>query len=112
MPLLRLVAVNSDEKAWYGGSDGDRFREIDAVSPPLVPFLIRYPDRILRSRVRIGTGRYAAGTKEPRIPRERWPEVVVRAQREGLRAVARDLGVSYDALRSVIRVVGKPASQL
>ncbi len=85
-------------------------REIDAVPPPLVPFL--YPDRMLRTRSRSANGRYAAGTKGPRIPKERWPEVATRAQREGLRAVARDLGVSHETVRSVIRVVSKPTSSI
>ncbi len=84
-----------------GGSDGDRLREIDVVSPPLVPFL--YLDRVLRARRRSVNGRYAAGTKGPRIPKERWPEVAARAQREGLRAVARDFGVSHETVRVVLR---------
>ena len=86
-----------------GGSDGDRLREIDVVGPPLVPFL--YPERALRARRRRGAGRYAAGAKPPRIPEDRWPEVVARARREGLRAVARDLGVSHETVRSVLRAV-------
>ncbi len=78
-------------------------REIDVVAPPLVPFL--YPERVLRSRQRRGAGRYAAEAKGPRIPRERWPEVAARTEREGLRAVARDLGVSHETVRSVPRSV-------
>ncbi len=78
-------------------------REIDVVAPPLVSFL--YPERVLRSRQRRGHGRYAAGAKGPRIPRERWPEVAARAEREGLRAVARELGVSHETVRSVLRSV-------
>ena len=65
-----------------GGSDGDRSREIDAVAPPLVPFL--HPDLALRVGQRRGVGRYAPQTKSTRIPRDRWPEVVARAQRESL----------------------------
>ena len=68
-------------------------REIDAVAPPLVPFL--YPERMLRALHCGGAGRYAAGTIRRAIPRERWPEVAARARREGLRAVARDLGISH-----------------
>jgi hypothetical protein len=41
--------------------------------------------------------------KGPRIPRECWPEVVAQVQREGLRAVARDFGVSHETVRGVIR---------
>jgi len=78
-------------------------REIDAVAPPLVPFL--YAERLLWAQRRTGAGRYAAGTKTPRIPRERWPEVAARAGREGLRAVARDLGVSHETVRSMVRSV-------
>ena len=102
--------VGLEERAWEnkeactGGSDGSRLREIDVVAPPLVPFL--YPDRVLRARQRRGSGRYAAGGKGPRIPRERWPEVAARARREGLRAVARDLGVSHETVRSIVRAVG------
>jgi hypothetical protein len=39
------------------------------------------------------------------IPEERWLEVAARAGREGLRAVARDLGVSHETVRSVLRSV-------
>jgi hypothetical protein len=80
-------------------------REIDVVAPPLVPFL--YPDHLLRSRRRPGAGRYAAGTKAPRVPRERWPEIAERATREGLRTVARDLGVSHETVRAVLRAVAQ-----
>ena len=78
-------------------------REIDAVAPPLVPFL--YPERVLRSRQRRGIGRYSVGAKGPSIPPERWPEVAARARREGLRAVARDLGVSHETVRAALRAV-------
>ena len=84
-------------------------REIDVVAPPLVPFL--YADRVLRARRRGGAGRYAAGTKRRAIPQERWPEVAARAGREGLRAVARDLGVSHETVRAVLRGAGQPDSQ-
>lgn len=83
-----------------GGTDGDRVCELDVVAPPLVPFL--YPERVLRPRRRSGAGRYAAGTKAPRIPRERWPAIATRAEREGLRTVARDLGVSHETVRSLV----------
>ena len=88
-----------------GGSDGSRLREIDVVAPPLVPFL--YPERILHSRQRRGLGRYAAGAKRPRIPREHWPDVATRAKREGLRAVARQFGVSHETVRSMVRSVSQ-----
>ncbi len=83
-------------------------REIDVVAPPLVPFL--YPERMLRSRQRRGVGRYAAAAKGPRIPKERWPEVAARARLEGLRAVARDLGVSHETVRTVVRAATRPDS--
>ncbi len=76
-------------------------REIDAVAPPLVPFL--HPDSVHRSRLRRGAGRYAVGAKPPRIPRERWPEVVARAQGESLRSIARGFGVSHETVRAVLR---------
>lgn len=79
--------------------------ELDVVASPLVPFL--YPERLLRSRQRGGVGRYAAGAKGLRIPRECWPKVAARAKREGLRAVARDLGVSHETVRSVLLAVAQ-----
>ena len=86
------------------GSDGDRLREIDVVSSPLVPFL--YPERMVRVRRRRGVGRYAAGTKHRAIPEDRWPEVIARAKQEGLRSIARDFGVSHETVRAVLRVAG------
>jgi hypothetical protein len=86
-----------------GAGDGDRLREIDAVELPLVPFL--YPERHLQSRRRSGSGRYAVAAKGPRIPKTYWPEIADRAQSQGLRAVARDLGVSHETVRSVVRAV-------
>jgi hypothetical protein len=44
-------------------------------------------------------------TKGPLIPRERWTEVAARAEREGLRTVARNLGEFYQTVRSVVRVI-------
>lgn len=78
-------------------------REIDAVVPPLVPFL--YSEHLLRSRRRSGQGRYAAVSRGPKIPREEWREVALRARYEGLRAVARDRGVSHETVRSIVRKV-------
>ena len=84
-------------------TDPRRFREIDLVDLPLIPFL--YPERLLRSRQRSGVGRYATVAKDPSVPREHWAEVAVRAQREGLWAVARDLGVSHETVRSIVKQV-------
>ncbi|MDP9364143.1 MAG: recombinase family protein [Chloroflexota bacterium] len=100
-----MAAPDRLDSTLAGGSDGDRLREIDAVPPPLVPFL--YPERVLRARRRHGAGRYAAGTKRHTIPEERWPEVAARAEREGLRSVARDLGVSHETVRSVVQSLGR-----
>ena len=80
-------------------------REIDVVAPPLVPFL--YPERVLRAGQRRGVGRYAAGAKQLSIPVERWPEIIVRAEQEGLRRIARDFGVSHEAVRAVLRAAGR-----
>ena len=79
----------------------DRLREIDAVAPPLVPFL--YPDSVHRSRLRRGAGRYAVGAKPSLIPQEDWPDLVARAQCGSLRSIARDLGVSHETVRTVLR---------
>jgi hypothetical protein len=86
-----------------GGTNGDRLREIDVVELRLVPFL--YSERLIRTRHRSGIGRYAMAAKGPRISRACWPEVAVRVQRQGLRAVARDLGVSHETVRSVVNAV-------
>ena len=76
--------------------------------PPLVPFL--YPERVPRARQWRGAGRYAAGAKGPRIPGERWPEVAALARQEGLRAVARELGVSHETVRAVVRTIAQADS--
>ena len=78
-------------------------REIDVVESPLVPLL--YPERLLLSRRRSGVGRYATMSKSLRIPRERWPLIAARAEREGLRAVARELGVSHETVRVIAKCV-------
>jgi hypothetical protein len=78
------------------------------VDLPLIPFL--YPDRLLHSSRRPGIGRYAVVAKGPRIPREQWSEVAVRAKREGLRAVARELGVSHETVRTIVKRVRRVGS--
>ncbi len=76
-------------------------REIDAVESPLVPIL--YPEHVLQSRKRRGGGRYALGTRNLRIPEEQLTELLMRAKRESLRRIARDLGVSHETVRSALR---------
>ena len=78
------------------------------MPPPLVPFL--YPERVLRAHKRLGTGRYAVGTKRRAIPQEHWREVAARAEREGLCTVARDLGVSHETVRTVVRAAAPSGS--
>jgi hypothetical protein len=85
-----------------GGSDGDRLREIDAVTAPHVPF--PYPERRLGSRERRGAGALRAGCQAASHPGKRWPEAVALAKREGLRGIARDLGVSHETVRAVLLV--------
>ena len=84
-----------------GGSDGDRLREIDAVESPMVPIL--YPERVLRSCRRRGAGRYATGVRQCRIHEDQLPALVMRAESESLRSIARDLGVSHETVRSALR---------
>jgi hypothetical protein len=83
-------------------------RELDVVAPPFISFL--YPERVLRARQRTGARRYATGANGTRIPQEHWPEVAERAQREGLRTVAGELGVSHDSVRAVLRSVAQANS--
>jgi hypothetical protein len=64
-------------------------------------------ERVLRARRRAGAGRYAARAKGPCIPRDQWPVVSARAQREGLRAVARALGVSHETVRAVVQATAR-----
>ena len=73
------------------------------VDVPLIPFL--YPDRLLHSRRRSGIGRYATVAKGSLIPREQWLHVAARAKHEGLRAVARDLGISHETVRTITKRV-------
>ena len=80
------------------------------VESPLIPFL--YPDRLLRSTRRSGVGRYALTAKGPRIPPDQWPYIAARAKREGLRAVARTLGVSHETVRSITNRVASETPQV
>ena len=47
--------------------------------------------------------------KGPLITRERWPEVAARAEREGLRSVARDFGISHETVRAIVKRVRQKA---
>ena len=67
---------------------------------PLVPFL--YSERLVHSRRRSEIGRYAAVAKGPRILRSQWHGVAARAEREGLRRVAHDSGVSHETVRAIV----------
>ena len=82
-------------------------REIDVVTLPWVPFL--YPERLLHAHRRSVTGRYTVTANRPLIPRERWPEVAARVYREGLRSVARDLGISHETVRAIVKRVRQKA---
>jgi hypothetical protein len=73
------------------------------VELPLVPFL--YSDRLLRSRRRSGVGRHATVAKGPRIARDHWRAIAARAEHEGLRCVARDLGGSHEIVRAIYQRV-------
>ena len=44
--------------------------------------------------------------QQPAVPPERWSEIVARVEHEGIRPIARDLGVSHEAIRSVLRAAG------
>lgn len=70
---------------------------------PLIPIL--YPERIMHDHRRIGTGRYSRTTSRSRVPPELWAEVAARAHTEGLRPVARDLGVSHETIRTIVNRV-------
>ena len=80
---------------------------------PLVPLL--YPAWVLQGQQRAGSGRYARATSRSRIPLEQWAEVAARARTDGLRPVARDLGVSHETIRTIVNRVGergwKPENQ-
>ena len=52
-----------------------------------------------------GVGRYSPVAKGLRVRQEHWVEIPVRAKREGLRAVARDFGVSHETVRSLVRAI-------
>ncbi len=90
-------------KCQIAGSTGGRLREIDVFSLPLIPFL--YLERLIHLRRRSGIGRYATVAKGPHIPGECWLDVSVRAEREGLQAVARELGASDETVRMVVRAM-------
>jgi hypothetical protein len=48
--------------------------------------------------------------KGPLIPRERWLEVAASVERQGLRTVARDWGVSHETVRSICKRVRQEAA--
>jgi hypothetical protein len=41
------------------------------------------------------------------LPEAEWPAIIARAEHEGTRPIARDLGVSHEAVRSVLRAAGR-----
>jgi hypothetical protein len=45
--------------------------------------------------------------RRPAIPYEQWPEIVRRAGQESIRRIARDLGVSHEAVRTALRAAGR-----
>jgi hypothetical protein len=104
-----MESIRNDTACWTGIHDaaaeatGDRLRMIDVVELPLIPFF--YPERLLHLHRRSGIGRYTTSAKGPRIPRERWPEVAASVEREGLRSVARSLGVSHETVRAAVKRV-------
>ena len=99
--LARFFDWDCQARGLSGGSDRDRLREIDAVTPPLVPILYSY--QVLRTVRRSGTGRYSPSANRTSISQEYWPVIVERSGREGLRQIARDFGVSHETIRSVLR---------
>jgi site-specific DNA recombinase len=104
------AAPPCQDSALAGGSDGDRLREIDVAELPLIPFL--YPEHLLHSRRGSGVGRYTTVAKGPLIPRERWAEVALQAERDGLRRVACYFGVSHETVRSICKRVRQDAAVL
>jgi hypothetical protein len=69
------------------------------------PFRCPLPDLRPEQRRPQAPARYAV----PRttIPEADWPAIVARAEHEGTRPIARDLGVSHEAVRSVLRAAGR-----
>ncbi len=77
------------------------------VELPLLPFL--YPERLLCSRQQSGVGRYALMAKRSCIAREQWTAIAAQAERQGLRGIARDLGVSLETVRAICKRVRQDA---
>jgi len=46
-------------------------------------------------------------TAGPRIPAGEWPSIIARAEREGLRPIAADHGVSPETIRAILRRAGR-----
>jgi len=87
---------------------GSVTRDRDGGAMPLLPFL--YPERLLQLRRRSGIGCYALVTEGPRVPKACWSEVAGRAERVGLRSVAREFGVSHETVRSICKCVKHKAA--
>jgi plasmid maintenance system antidote protein VapI len=69
------------------------------------PFRCPLPVARPEHNERSTTARYAVPRNA--IPEEDWPALIERAEREGVRALARDLGVSREAVRSALRAAGR-----
>ena len=41
------------------------------------------------------------------LPAEQWPEIIARAECEGIRPIAHDLGVSHETIRALLRAAGR-----
>ena len=100
-PFFRSIADNQTPDSCYSGSDGNPSREIDVVSPPLIPVL--HSTSALGSLQRSESSRYSGGTRPTKIPEHLWPSVVERSKSQSLRSLARDFGVSHETVRAVLR---------
>jgi hypothetical protein len=58
------------------------------------------------ARRRQETQRYAV-PRSSAIPNEQWPAIIVRAEHEGTRSIARDLGVSHVGVCAALRAAGR-----
>jgi hypothetical protein len=96
-----------------GGFYGDRLREIAVVVLPLDSVLVPGPTRALTATNR-GWAIRLPDQRVAHSPRA-GPEVAARAEREGLRAIARHIGVSHETVRAMTKWVkqgGKWCKQL
>ncbi len=82
--------IPTAERALWGGSDGSQIREYKLS--PNVYFPVESPVTPRRPAQHL-----------PRVAPELWPEIAKRAERQSLRYLAAEYGVSHETIRTILQ---------